>query len=143
MITTSFDGLVKKFQVAGHKGEVFLKNIRVTFLGSSIDTDNDSRNEKMYEQSLDTKNHNEIVITIKAAVKIMDKKGNYQRVPATIKLRGKSKDFTLRAKVIKKDGVIWVEGDATMSLKEMGIPDPSIAIASVRDRFDLSFKVKI
>lgn len=143
ILTTSFDGFVKKFQISAKNDQAFLRNIEVKFEAKSIDTDNSSRDEKMYEQTLSADKFKYIVIKINSAVRIFDSKETSQRIPALLHIRGKNFPITLQANVYKVGNIIKVSGNTQVSLQKLEIPDPSIAIAKVRDLFDLKFQVEL
>ncbi|MCP4915020.1 MAG: YceI family protein [Oligoflexia bacterium] len=143
IITTSFDGYAKDFSVKADHYSSFLKNIKVIVKANSFDTDNSSRDEKMFDETLETKKFEDVIITIDSPVRVFDSEADYQRVPSKIMIRGKTFPVILKAKVIKKENNIYVSGNCAISLKKLEIPDPSIAIANVRDQFDLSFAVRL
>lgn len=128
LLTTGFSGTVKKFSL--DQGEASI----LTFNVVDMDTDNSSRNEKMWEQSFDYKKYPEIKVEILA--KPVE---GEQTLKAKIFLRGYSKEFPVKVTVTKTDAGLLAKGSAVLKISELEIPDPSIAIAKVRDEINLEF----
>jgi polyisoprenoid-binding protein YceI len=145
LVTTSFSGFAKKFSVSGTvtgNGSVDkISNAKLSFNVSDMDTDVDSRNEKMWNLCFSYKEHPTIEITLDTPIDINQ---NDQIVTAQLSLRGYSKPIkvTLNA-TTEGSGGYFVEGESDVSLKSLEIPDPSIVIAKVKDEIHLQFKVHI
>lgn len=139
-ITTGFDGYAKDIKIEYLNKANELTGLSVTIPVRGLDTDNSSRDEKMHQQIMDAEKFP--VIHIVANDKITLEEGSYN----------KDMIFTIKDKKtirpvkfdIKKDGKkVIVTGSASLGLAETGLPDPSIAIAKVRDLFDLKFSVEL
>ncbi len=136
LLTTSYDGYAKDFSVSYSYKDQSFSGVKVTVKGNSIDTDVDARNEKMHDLCLETKTYPDIIVTLSSVVKVQ---ADEQNVPATILVRGKSKPIEIKM-TVKENEVV---GKAKLSFKELEIPDPSIAIAKVKDEINLEFKLSL
>lgn len=138
-ITTGFTGVVKKFNtVFNWNGEEFA-NTLLKINVKDMDTDNGSRDDKMNEQTFSSDQFPQLVVQIGGPLK----PGVHKNVEGLLTVRGKIKEIALNIEITvseEKDYVI--KGSSQMSIKGLEIPDPSIFIASVRDRVDLSFQIK-
>jgi polyisoprenoid-binding protein YceI len=131
LVTTSFDGYVKQFNLQGAiDQEKLISGASIEFAVKELDTDTGARNEKMWDHCLDMKNHPTIRIVLKNEVHIGR---DSETIPATIFLRGTEKPVSLSAKATKTAQGVVFDFSGNFSIKELGIPDPSILIASVRD----------
>lgn len=137
-IKTGFDGYVKDVKINYDFSGEQLMHLDATIAAKSLDTDLSSRNEKMFNEILETEKFPNIQISIPEKILltpgehttdiIFTIKGNKVKKPAT---------FTVE----KSAGRFVITGVSSLGLKEVGLPDPSIAIARVRDLFDLKFKI--
>lgn len=139
-ITTSFDGYAKKFNVDYRRDGQSLKDIQVTIKADSFDTDNSSRDEKMYEETLSVKKYPEIKFL---ALSNIDLNKQRQQVKGLLKVRNVEKDIIINVELVADGEWKMILGKTKLSLKNFSVPDPSIAIANVRDEFDISFKVRL
>ena len=138
-ITTGFTGVVKKFSAEFNWNGSEFANTLIKINPRDIDTDNGSRNDKMYEQSFGVDKFAQLVVQIGGPLKA----GNHNNVPALLTVRGKIKEITLNMEItVSKENEFVIKGTSQMSIKELEIPDPSIFIAKVRDSVDLSFQLK-
>lgn len=134
LFTSHFSGYVKKFSVEGFEKNNFIENASVQFFVKEMDTDINGRNEKMWDQCLDSNRHPEIKIKILEKIAEDD---SGKKVPAVITIRGEEHPITLTVKVSKSEKNLTFDLSGELSLKNLNIPDPSIAIASVRDTVDI------
>lgn len=138
LLTTSFEGFVKTFKVKHEKLNDLIKGLEVEFMINALDTDIEGRNEKMHDKCFGKDQFHKIV------VKLNDFKSNSSGdVSAKIKIRGEWKAIVVHVNAKMKGGHLLLEFKSEVGLKSLGIPDPSIFIASVRDRVDLSGKVAL
>ncbi|MEK6554900.1 MAG: hypothetical protein AABZ31_06660, partial [Bdellovibrionota bacterium] len=80
LVTTSFEGFVKNYNLQGQlKGDELLAGASVDFATQDLDTDIDGRNEKMWDYCLDAKNNPSIRITLNNAIPLT---GTPVQVPA-------------------------------------------------------------
>lgn len=140
MVTTSFSGVVRIFKVVFEaENNQILKGV-VDFKVGALDTDSDGRNEKMYNDCFNLIAHPNLQINFSGPLTYSEKD---KLISGKIKLRGYERPITLKLSTLKKGDIIEVKGSSQISLKQLGIPDPSIWIASVRDRVDIHFKVNL
>lgn len=136
LITTSFDGFVRDVKMTYTTEANSLKNIEAVLSATSLDTDLTARNEKLYKEVLETEKFPSIAVSISGPVQLME---GEQSATMIFAVKDKKISKTVKFKVTKKDLRYLITGHTTLGLKEMGLPDPSIAIAKVRDNFDFDF----
>lgn len=136
IITTSFDGYVKQFTLDGDlQQDSLAEGARVEFSVADLDTNTESRNEKMWNHCLDTKNHPKIHLVLNKGLPL----GRETSViPAMIFIRGYEKPLVLTGKGQKTTKGVEFDFSGDLSIKDLGIPDPSIVIASVRDNIKVT-----
>lgn len=139
MFTTSFTGFVKDFTVSTHKKADMLSGGIIKFKVLSLDTDSDSRDEKMHNKCFSHTQFPELIVKFKDSIKF----NSEVDINGTINVRGKDKPIKIHVKVDKKGDVIQILGTAKVKLTELEIPDPSIFIATVTDEVVLLFSIKI
>ncbi|MES2768820.1 MAG: YceI family protein [Bdellovibrionota bacterium] len=132
IFTSHFTGYVKKFSISGNKKNNFISDAIVEFDVKELDTDIDSRNEKMWDQCLDASHNPKIQIKLSQKIEIG---GPRKDIAGVINVRGEDHPLTLSVEV-NSDMIADIKGQ--VSIKDLKIPDPSIAIASVRDTIDIS-----
>lgn len=140
LVTTSFDGYVKTFKMTYDKVNDVLKNSKVVFEVKAIDTDSDSRNEKMWDLCLEATKFPTIYAEILSEIKLLD--GQYE-VPINLKIKETTLKKNLKIVVKNESQFVKIKGTTSILYSEYKIADPSIAIAKVRDRFDLEFEIFI
>ncbi|WP_372655209.1 YceI family protein [Halobacteriovorax sp.] len=139
-ITTSYDGYAKDYDVNFKRDGDVLKDIEVRINTSSFDTDNSSRDEKMYESILEIKKFPHMIF--KSNNKVILNEGVVE-ISGELRIKEVEKNIKLKLTVEKKGASFYIKGLAAISLKDFNVPDPSIAIASVRDRHELTFGISI
>ena len=132
LFTSHFTGYVKKFSISGNKKDNSITDGVVEFEVKELDTDIDGRNEKMWDQCLDASHNPKIQIKLSQKIEIG---AGRKEIAGTINLRGEDHPVALSVEV-GSDMTADIKGQ--ISIKALKIPDPSIAIASVRDAIDLS-----
>ncbi|OFZ49105.1 MAG: hypothetical protein A2381_16025 [Bdellovibrionales bacterium RIFOXYB1_FULL_37_110] len=137
IITTSFNGFVRDFAVSLNKEGNVVKDLKVAFEVKNMDTDIDARNEKMWNQCLDYKNFSNILVHFKSEIPLDN--NDLVAIPVTMKIRGMEKIFFVNIKTHKEKNKVVLQGNANVKLSELGIPDPSIFVASVSDLVKISF----
>lgn len=141
VITTEFSGFVKKFDIHNEIDHSGAKNLVVTFKVKNLDTDSDGRNEKMWGLCFDSDKYPEMKVEFPR--KIFLKKKSYRDEDAFLYIRGKKYQIKVSF-ILKNEGEdLLVSGGSKLSLKELNIPDPSIAIASVNDEVHVGFKLRL
>lgn len=139
IITTGFTGHLKKFNITTNASINTFINTKITFEGKDLDTDSGSRDEKMFEETLNIKKYPTIQIDIPSMVKI----GEKNIVNAKMQIRGKIKDVKIEITATIEGGLTVLTGRMDVKISELELPDPSIFIASVRDLIEIRFKVAI
>ncbi|MFZ4712262.1 MAG: YceI family protein [Bacteriovoracaceae bacterium] len=136
LFTHNYDGMALDFKIQYLVKEKSFTEVKVEIPVTSIDTDNNDRNKKMHTLCFEAADYPYLTITFLEPVK-MD--GSEQSIPAKINIRGHDKPITIHIKASETQ----VSGTSKMSFKELDIPDPSIAIASIKDEINLEFKVNL
>lgn len=133
LFSSDVDGFAKKINYTYHieKSTGIVTNMRIRVNVESMDTDEEDRDQKLREYCLDYKKHPEIVINIPGPINL--KAGVYFDQEAKLNVRGKLKKAQVKLKLGRKDGLLSVAAKSQWSLKEMEIPDPSIAVATLSD----------
>jgi polyisoprenoid-binding protein YceI len=140
LITTDFRGYAKKFKVETQRQGNSINKVKVILFTKFLDTDNSSRDDKMYESILLVEKYPEITFSSSQTIKLQEGTAN---VKGLLKIRDIEKEVTLNLNIKNTNQAFQITGESSLGLKEFTIPDPSIAIASVRDRFDLKFRIMI
>jgi polyisoprenoid-binding protein YceI len=138
LLTTSFEGKILSFSISGKMDKDGFENVLVKIPVSSLSTDLGARDEKMQDEILNKSSHPEIRISFLSKIPLGE---GEQR--AVMNIQGRDHPINLSVKVVENAGVRVVSGSGSFKLTELGLPDPSIAIAKVRDQFDLSFRVEV
>lgn len=139
-ITTSFDGYAKDFKVSYEKKDETLSHLEVNFMVKSFDTDNKSRDEKMHTEIMDAEKFPNLKAAFPGQLHLTP--GN-QNITMTFTVKDKSISRPVALNLIQKNGLWFVTGKTQVGLQEMNLPDPSIAIAKVRDLFDIEFGLSL
>lgn len=144
LFSSDVPGYVLRFTVGSEYDEKngVLRNSRITFPINSMNSDSESRDEKMQHLCLGVDQYKDIEISLSQAIFLKDsKERQYQGV---VKIRGKEKPFSLKGKVKEyADGKVSFIGTTVWSLKEMEIPDPSIAVAKLSDEIRIQFAITL
>ena len=136
-ITTEFDGYARQFKLNYDIDKKIVKNIKATIEVKELDTDNGSRNEKMIQTILNAATYPIITAEVLNPVSLIE--GN-QATEMFFQIKGKRIAKKVHFKILNTSpGHHLISGQTTIKLSELDLPDPSIAIAKVRDDFDLSF----
>lgn len=140
LITTSFDGYAKDIKIDYEMlGEV-IKRLSINIPIKGMDTDLDSRNEKMFIEIFDMKKYPEVVV--KSSDNLILREGE-QTIEMFFIIKDKLTKREVKIKTEKRNGKYFISGETTLSIKELGLPDPSIVIAKVRDNINLKFAVEL
>lgn len=136
LITTSFDGFAKKCELTYDIKENTIRNIVLKIDANQIDTNNSFRDQKLKDTSLKSDSYNHIIIKVEG-ISLSEKE---QMATASMSVRGN--EYPIQIQIRKTDENKF-RGTAKLKLSEMGIPDPSIAIAKVNDNIEVEFQIKI
>lgn len=140
LMSSTFDGYAKDIRIKYSLNGKSIERLEALIESKSLDTDVDSRNQKMYSSILDTDNFPLIKIIIDEKASLSE--GEHQTNMTFIikdKVIVKKVDYFVEV----KNGKYLISGKTSLGLKELGLPDPSIIIAKVRDLFDLKFSITI
>jgi len=137
LLTTSFRGSARAGELSFERSGALLKNATLVLVAAKIDTDNGARNSKMWEETLAAEKFPTLRVAIKGDI---DTSVEKQTVQGTLSVRDHSADIPIE--IIRVSDKVF-KGSAKFSLKALKVPDPSIAIAKVRDEFAVSFKVTL
>lgn len=136
IIGTSFEGYAKQATLSFERKGETLVGLRLRIPVAALDTDSNSRNEKMRDTCLSEKEFPEIAIRLLEPVAV---NAEQQELAGEMRVRGERVPLRLR---VHREGGDTYKGESSFKLSDAKIPDPSIAIASVRDEFELEFRVK-
>jgi hypothetical protein len=134
--TTTFEGRAREGLLAWREDQGLWHDVVLTMPVAGLDTDSDARDEKMGEHCLQASAHPTIVVRLAAPI---DPRNPPAEIAATLSVRGRETSVPLR--LSRREGT--VEGEGRFKLSALGIPDPSIAVAKVRDEFTIRFKVAL
>lgn len=138
LITTSFDGYAKNFKVSyDEKGEV-LSGLEVNLFVKSFDTDIKLRDEKIQTTIMEAEKFPILKAIFSGPIHLMP---GDQNINMTFTIKDKNITRPVALHFIQKEGKWLITGKTQIGLQEMGLPDPSIAIAKVRDLFDIEFSL--
>ncbi len=140
-ITTEFDGYAKDFELNFKKNKNIVTELFLVLKAESLDTDNSSRDEKMHESIIESKKYPAMTF---ALLKPFELKEGEIEIEGRLTIRNQTRNKKINLRVKKEaDNSYSLNGTSHFSLKDFQVPDPSIAIASVRDQFDVKFSVKV
>ncbi len=137
IIGTSFSGYAKKLRLSYEQKGTTLESVKLSIEVDSLDTDNESRNEKMKVKCLSVSEFPSIDVQLEKA---LNRTAGPQEIPAAMTVRGKT--IPILVIVDSIDGR-RIHGVSSFKLSDAGIPDPSILVASVKDEFKIEFQVEL
>lgn len=137
--TSEVFGYVKSFHFKGDFENGIWKSGEITFKIRDLDTDNNSRNEKMHILCLDYEKSKIVTIKVSTPISV----GSNMKVPAIMIIRKKEKHISMLLNMKKIGDKYEITGNSITSFKALEIPDPSIFIAKVDDTIKINFKLKI
>ncbi len=141
MISTTFTGVVKEFGVAFKSSGNTLYNGSINFKVEQMDTDLGGRNKKMLDLCLQHKKFPEIKVDFSQAK--LQLGAAPQLIKGKMTVLGESYPIEATMSATRDKDGITIKGNSAVALSTLKIPDPSIAIASVKDRVDLEFQVTV
>lgn len=139
-ITTGFTGYAREFKINYDLISTQLNKLEVVILASALDTDLGARNDKMVNTILNIEKYPEIHAFIDTKIELVN---GEQTINMTFQVKDQKISKPVKVVVEKRIDHILVTGDVSLGLKELGLPDPSIAIAKVNDIFKLAFSVRL
>ncbi len=138
-ITTNVDGRVRDFQLSYERDGEAVQNARIVFPVRAMTTDNGGRDDKMWGFCLDAEHHPDIEVAIPGPISVTTQ-GD---VLGRIKIRGQWHPIPITLTARPGGGGTVVDGEAVVSFSRLGIPDPSIWIASVHDDIRIRFHMAV
>jgi hypothetical protein len=136
-ITTDFDGVAKILSITYNLKNNLLDQVKIKIDAKNFDTDSGARNEKMNEVCLESQKFTEIIGTIAGVIDLNIKD---QNITVDFIVKNQPHQMTVKFLSEKKSELYKITILGSFSLKDWNISDPSIAIAKVRDQFDLIFE---
>lgn len=140
VMTSSFDGYAKDIVIKYHLNGKTIEHLETIIDSKSLDTDVDSRNQKMYASILEADKYPQIKIVINEKILLSEGENQTEMI---FYIKDKQVIKRVNYFVEVKNGKFFISGKTSLGLKELGLPDPSIIIAKVRDLFDLKFSISI
>lgn len=138
IMTSTFDGYAKDIIIKYRLNGKVVEHLETIVDSKSLDTDVDSRNNKMFNSVLETDKYPQIKIVISEKITLSAGKS---QVDMIFFIKDKQVTKKVDYVVEVKDGKYLIQGQTKLGLGELGLPDPSIVIAKVRDLFDLKFSI--
>ena len=139
IFTSRIPGYVLSAQASAQVSDNAVSQMEIKMKSSSLNTDSDSRDEKLHELCLSVKDFPDIKVLIEQNIVI----GEEVNVPAKIFIRSKTKNIQVKLKTMREGNTLFATGEATLGLKELEIPDPSIAIAKLENKINIIFKLQV
>lgn len=128
-----------RYQADYDEDNKILRNMVLSFPISAMNSDSESRDEKLHKLCMGAPDFKEIVVTIAGPIFLKDyKRRNYSGI---VNIRGKNKDFVISFKPTFEQQHFTLRGESEWSLKKMEIPDPSIAVAKLSDEIRLKISL--
>ncbi|MDH4468492.1 MAG: YceI family protein [Bacteriovoracaceae bacterium] len=143
MFTTEFDGYAKVFSLTYEQNGNTIKNISLSIAASSLDTDKDSRNEKMWKKCLDTEKFPTISAATKDSIDLVDNKTGEMDIELSIKDKKLNRKLKYEIKKINDDASYEITFSTNFSFIEAGIEDPSIVVAKLGEIFEIQGKATL
>ena len=137
--TSTFIGIIKKFTVATQVEQNKLVKVNIDFAVLDMDTDNESRDIKMYENGFSHSQYPNVNVTFITPLVI----GKEIIAEAIVTVRGATKNIKATVDVSRIGETLVINGSSDVKLSVLGIPDPSIMIASVRDLVEIRFNLEL
>lgn len=134
-------GYVLSYKYSGEHNEKdqTLKNLVLSFPIEAMNSDSESRDEKLHTLCMGRPTYDEIKVVIPGPIDLQEEGELFYK--GKVMIRGKEKPFGLKASAIIENGKLTFKGKSTWSLKKMEIPDPSIAVAKLSDEIRIRFNI--
>lgn len=139
---SNFDGYVRSGKLTYTREMEKIRDVKFEIDAGTIDTDNGSRNEKMWTKCLRAETYPKILVSSK---ELFDLSKDTQNLSAEMIVGGVNVPLNLqvvRQQSESSEGSSLWRGTSSFKLSEAKIPDPSIAIANVKDEFKLEFQIE-
>ncbi len=140
LFTSDVTGFVKNFSISGEQVGDIAKNIVISFDVESMDTDNSSRNEKMWGYCLNLTKNPKVEIKFKDNIDL-----SKQNISTFANLNLRGEDHPIEVSLTHKSSAdqIEISGLSHLKFSQLKIPDPSIFIAKVHDNIEINFHLLI
>lgn len=139
LFTTRVPGYVLQANAAAKRAGTALTEMKIVMQANSFNTDSEARDEKLHQLCLETKTYPLIEVNLPGPAQI----GSEGTYAATMMIRGKTKPIQVKMKLSEHDGVVYASGEALLGVKELEIPDPSIAIATLENKINIIFRLAV
>lgn len=140
VIPLSFYGLVKKFQVIGKMDSDHFEMLSIIFPIKSMDTNIDSRNQKMHSYLMSEKTSTSITVTLNGPIPFDGKEYMHK---GFIHIKGQATPISVKLTLEKKDDILVLKGVSLLSLVRLRVPEPSAMFASVDSAVNISLYLQI
>jgi polyisoprenoid-binding protein YceI len=141
IVTTDFTGVAKEFRIDYKKEKSELKEVSIEIAAASLDTDNESRNEKMQTLCLKSKEYPTIKAKLIGTVALIEV--TEATIPVELAILSETKLRSLSYSIVKRDAEYIVKFSTDFSFKDFGIEDPSIFVAKVKEVFKVQGQVVV
>lgn len=141
LFSSDVDGYVLNYKYSGNldKENLILRNMTLTFPISQMNSDSASRDNKLHNKCLGKDQYKNIVVKLTGPIFLKEKR---QRVyDGTVLIRGKNKPFKIKIKPSISNNHLVLVAQTTWSLKQLEIPDPSIAVAKLSDDIRININI--
>lgn len=132
----NFSGFVKKLSVSGDFVDSQLRSAVLTFDAKALDTNIQLRNKKIFKQSLDSEKFPTVKVRLLQPIQL---NGAQTTTPGTVEVRGLSHPINIQFVTKETPATYVVEGEAVLSLTQLGVPNPSNFFAKLDDKIALVF----
>ncbi len=139
IFTSRVPGYVLKGTASAQLNESLVSEMKLNLKAASLNTDGESRDEKLHSYCLEVEKYPEIIVEIDESIEL----GQKAVKTAQIKIRGEKKPINVELKVEKIADELVASGEAVLSVSKLEIPDPSIAVAKLEDKINIFFKLKL
>lgn len=141
LFSSDVDGYALKFEAKANIKASELEKMTIVFPSSALNTDGESRDEKLHELCLSAKKFPNITVTIQG--KYNFEKAQKQSLPAIVNIRGKEKKTSIELEASSNGDFLAVSAKSIWKLSEMEIPDPSIAVAKLSDEIKIHVNLQL
>ncbi len=128
-----------KYTAELNKENMVLRNMTLRFPITAMNSDSESRDEKLHNKCMGAKQFKEVLVKITGPIFIKDKRE--RSYDGTVLIRGKEKPFKISFTSSYDNNQLTLKGKTIWSLKAMEIPDPSIAVAKLSDEIRLNINL--
>lgn len=139
LVTTSFEGFVKNLNLRYDQEKSTLKKLVVEFNVKDLDTDNDSRNEKMWDLCFEQQKYPKI----SAFLENLTLKEGETQVSIELKIKDVTQKTPFKITIRKVENTYVIKGSGIVRYTDYKIANPSILVAKVKEEFQLDFQFNV